>query len=84
MTAKEMSEMTWLEKLRLLRSRANFVTANFEGIADRANPPVIDQGVTEFIRDRTKIYRDSWINPIIDELIEREERVVARRRKRSL
>jgi hypothetical protein len=37
--------------------------------------------ITDFIRERTRLYRGSWLNPLIDELIRREERVRDRRNK---
>ena len=73
------SEMTWLEKLLELRRVANFENADFDRLCggDIALKP---SEVTDFVRECTKLYRDSWMNPIIDELIERERRVRQRRK----
>jgi hypothetical protein len=75
-------DMTWLEKLQELCRMANYETANFDPIG--GGDVVIEDGkVTDFIRERTRLYRNSWINPIIDELIEREQRARDRRKKRQ-
>ena len=29
---------------------------------------------TEFIKERTRLYRDSWVNPLLDELIAKAEK----------
>ena len=74
------SEMTWLEKLLELRRVANFENAGFDDLQQR-DVTIEDGRVTDFIRERTESYRRSWMNPIIDELIERERR--ARRRRKG-
>ena len=70
-------DMTWLEKLQELRRMASFEDASFGGAGVELKPGE----VTDFIRERTKLYRQSWVTPIIDELIERELR--ARRRRKG-
>lgn len=73
------SEMTWLEKLRELRRVANFENADFNELV--GGDVVLKPGeITDFIRERTRLYRGSWLNPLIDELIRREERVRQRRK----
>jgi len=36
----------------------------------------IPYSFTEFIKERTRSHRDSWINPLLDQLIERAEKKV--------
>lgn len=56
-----------LKALKKLRKRANFETAGFGNCAEAL--PIQVRDVTEFIKERTRVYRDSWVLPIIDALI---------------
>lgn len=67
-----------LDRLKELRDYCNFKNADFGYFGDE----VIGR-CSEFIRDRTRIYRDTWILPVIDELIAEEERKVEMRKLRK-
>ena len=62
-----------ISRLRELRRYATFESAAF----DHCRPdeeqgmklPTKESEVTDFIRNRTWLYRHSWILPIIDELL---------------
>ena len=62
----------WSPRKLLVRLRE---TANLEtfcdSIFDGDLPPVKGEEGSKIIRERTRIYRESWINPIIDELEKR-------------
>jgi hypothetical protein len=80
---KPLRNMTWLEVTRLLRERVSYETANFDS-AFKEEEIVIHGGeVTDFVRARTRLYRETWIDPIVDMLIEREERAKAARDRRK-
>lgn len=61
--------------LREVRSRANFETAGFSDIkiGNRFEMHFPQDGstheITEAIKETTRLYRESWINPILDDLI---------------
>jgi len=75
--------MTYLEKLQELRRRVNYEEAAFGSGLDYGGVTLRPDEVTDFIRDQTELYRNSWINPIIDQLIAREQRIRDRRNKRK-
>ena len=61
-----------ISRLRELRRYATLENALFDhvGPSDPDAPlPTKESEVTAFIRERTRIYRQSWILPIIDELL---------------
>ena len=57
--------------LRKVRAAANFENANFSRIWDDSEQPrpASESEVTEFIRRRTEMYRQTWVNPLMDLLI---------------
>jgi len=71
-----------LQKLRELRRLVNYEDAHFDHILDDGDISIPRGQVTTFIRWCTRFHRESWINPIIDELIAAEEQKRARRRRR--
>ena len=82
MSRKLLREMTWLEKLLEVKRVANFVDAAFDPLSS-ADTIIKDGNVTEFIRERTRCYRDSWLNPLLNDLIKREKKAVERRKVRK-
>lgn len=59
-----------------LRRRAAFETADFGHINENAN--ITDRNgkpldVDAFIKERTRLYIDTWVLPLIDELIVKEK-----------
>jgi len=56
--------------LKQLRSLVNFENAHFGRIGCSEGDPLpkTEKEVTEFIRRRTQLYRDTWVNPLIDAL----------------
>lgn len=66
-----------LWKLRELRRYATFESAAFDHVRpDEEEPmklPTKESEVTDFIKNRTLLYRQSWILPIIDELLRSAE-----------
>ncbi|CAO3447915.1 hypothetical protein [Azospirillum argentinense] len=69
---------SYRELLSELRITANFENASFGKLwGDVGDPlPKTEEEVTDFIRRRTKLYRETWVIPLIDEL-ERRLRVSA-------
>ena len=64
-----------VSRLRELRRYATFESASFDHMNYGDNEsaemklPTKESEVTDFIRNRTLLYRQSWILPIIDELL---------------
>ena len=58
------------ELLSELRSAANFESADFGRLWGVAEDPLpkTEEEVTDFIRRRTKLYRETWVTPLIEEL----------------
>jgi hypothetical protein len=56
-----------------LRAYVSYESADFSNIYARDSDPLPtdEKHVTEFIRRRTKLYRETWIGPVIDELSKR-------------
>jgi hypothetical protein len=56
-----------------LRETANFERSSFGGFGwPKPDDPLptrdSDPEVTDFIKRRTKLYRETWVNPLIDEI----------------
>jgi hypothetical protein len=71
-----------LVKLREIRRLSNFENADFDerglSMINKNNTSYIvdrdgkEYTITEYIKETTRLYRDSWINPLIDQLLEQE------------
>lgn len=61
--------------LKAVRERLTFEKAHFDNIGPTDDTPLPkkESEVNEFIRNRTRIFRQSWVFPILDELIARAE-----------
>lgn len=71
-----------IASLKLIKSRANFAGAVFTDIVIHGNPPNLgfemhfpfdqqctsDQ-LTDAIKQSTSMYREAWVDPLIDDLI---------------
>lgn len=62
---------------RILNDLRKHLTMNTFGCNDISGGKVIDEHgrewtATEFVRERTRVWRDSWIFPLIDELEAKE------------
>lgn len=72
--------MEILTKIKEARAAATMENASFgfksEVVSSNphACPPIIDMPIDEFIKERTRPYRDSWIINYLDEVIEWAER----------
>lgn len=61
--------------LREIRAKANFETAGFSDIkiGNRFEMHFPQDGstheITEAVKETTRLYRETWINPILDDLI---------------
>lgn len=62
--------------LHELREAANFVRAGFERYHGEmvTLPDGSQVNVDTLIKERTQLYRDTWVTPRIDELIDKETR----------
>ncbi len=60
--------------LRELRRMASLESASFERIGPDAALPTTEAQVTAFIRERTRLHRETWILPIIDQLLRQGRR----------
>lgn len=71
-----MGPKTMAEKLHKLRGYCEMDKAEFSnGYRFEDDPlPAKESDATAFIVNRTRLYRETWILPIIDELIEATER----------
>ena len=58
--------------LKEVRRYAAFENANF-GDCTRPGQTIDGKTVDEFIKDRTRIYRQSWILPVLDDMIRKAE-----------
>lgn len=78
----KLSQLRELERL-LTMENAGFGFA-VEKVTVHASMGGVEQtlSVDEFIKERTRIWRESWPLPIIRDLIEREEAAVAKRKTR--
>ena len=66
LTAKE------IKKLREIRRLATFESANFSKLMsepEHGSFPKSEAEVTDFIRERTRIFRETWILSALDELL---------------
>jgi hypothetical protein len=64
--------------LRRLRQLVSFDTACFGRIGPTPKEgqlPQTEKEVTDFIRQRTSLYREAWILPLIDALIDGDRRL---------
>lgn len=62
-----------IEKIRELRTLMTLETSNFAKLWDDPgeNPlPKREEDVNAFIRERTRVWRETWILPVLDELLE--------------
>ena len=63
--------------LRALRRVATLENAAFDHVGP-AYPPVAlptdESQVTHFIRERTRLYRETWLIPVIDQLLQQGRR----------
>lgn len=59
-----------LALVRKLRERVRYQNAGFDSPSGDPDSPLprTEREVTEFIRARTKLYVESWILPLLDEL----------------
>lgn len=67
--------------LRDVRKHLQMETCGFDNICDPNGPPRLKDGrvvtertVTQFIRERTKLWRESWVLGPLDEVIAKLER----------
>lgn len=58
-----------IRALHNLRKAANFEEAALTACGEIAIHREGKDCVTDFVRERTQLYRNTWVNPIIDELI---------------
>jgi len=67
--------------LRKLRELANFERAHFEriGVGVDEKLPVLESEVTAFIKERTRLYRQTWVLPLIDALLRGDVEAVNRK-----
>lgn len=83
MSGRKRSKLADLERLRELLSLkgSSFSTMN----TDWENDPLpgSEAEVDDFIRRRTKLWRKSWVLPILERLIKAERRKVEKRRRRE-
>lgn len=70
-----------LSILREVRKHLRMETCSFGNLWGRNEPPKFEDGravteanVTEFINERTKLWRESWVLPGLDEVIAKLER----------
>lgn len=70
-------------RLKELRDYANFTRASFGPLTSAPITLKGSEQVTEYIKEQTRHYRDSWVNPIIDELIAEEEAKAERRKAKK-
>ena len=68
--------------LREVRRLATLETASFRSVGPATDPlPADERDVDKFIKDRTRIHRETWILPPLDRMIEEAEREHANRKK---
>lgn len=70
-----------LRDLRDLRQSATFESAGFDPMHDRETV-IPAGGVTDFIREKTDLYRRTWIIARADELIDTIEKEIAASRSK--
>jgi hypothetical protein len=77
--------MTKLQRALRIRELAQMVSMDVDGIFDR--PVVVgplDRGAditpTEYCRTRTRLYRETWLLPLIDEIVAEERAKKEKRR----
>ncbi len=74
LSGSETLTKTQIEAMEYLKAKINFERASFSRIhpqsyKDGASLPTTEAEVDEFIKKRTQLYRDTWINPVLDILI---------------
>jgi hypothetical protein len=67
-----------IETLKVLLSRVKFETANFGcPIGDQSGTAIPKNGVDDFIKEKTRLYRETWIIPFIEALINDDKETCA-------
>lgn len=73
--ASKRQQKTLVQLLRRVRSLANYENAGFSDIkiGERFELHFPQDGsvkeITEAVKETTRLYRETWINPILDDLI---------------